>query len=112
MRKDRQSIEAELERPHDDPHYVMSLYVTGMSHRSLEAVEAIKAICEEHLRGHYELEVIDIYQRPAIARSEQIIAAPTLVKRLPYPLRRLIGNLSDTDRVLHGLDLLAARKDL
>jgi circadian clock protein KaiB len=90
-------------------HYVLRLYVTGMTPRSTEAVEAIRAICEEHLQGRYELEVIDIYQRPALARDEQIIAAPTLVKKLPHPLRRLIGNLADKERVLLGLDL--RRKD-
>jgi circadian clock protein KaiB len=89
--------------------YVLRLYVTGLTPRSTEAVEAIKEICEEHLQGRYELEVIDIYQQPALARDEQIIAAPTLVKKLPHPLRRLIGNLSDKERVLVGLDL--RRKD-
>src|SRR5690349_17432565 len=85
--------------------YVLRLYVTGMTPRSLEAISSIKAICEEHLEGRYDLEVIDIYQHPALAKDEQIIAAPTLVKKLPAPLRRLIGNLSMTERVLLGLDI-------
>lgn len=88
-----------------DEHYVLRLYVTGMTPRSTEAFATIKTICEEHLHGRYELEVIDIYQHPQLARDEQIIAAPTLVKRLPTPLRRIIGDLSNTDRVLVGLDL-------
>lgn len=85
---------------------VLRLYVTGMTPRSIEAIAAIRAICEEHLRNRFDLEVIDIYEHPALAAGEQIIAAPTLVKKLPLPLRRLIGNLADTERVLLGLDLL------
>lgn len=85
--------------------YVLRLYVTGMTPRSSEAVTAIKALCEEHLQGRYDLQVIDIYQHPALARDEQIVAVPTLVKKLPAPLRRMIGNLADEERVLLGLDL-------
>jgi len=91
--------------PEENQHYVLRLYVTGMTPRSSAAVAAIKAVCEEYLQGRYELEVIDIYQNPVLARDEQIIAAPTLVKKLPAPLRRLIGDLSDKERVLLGLDL-------
>jgi circadian clock protein KaiB len=89
--------------------YDLRLYVTGMTPRSTEAVAAIKAICEEHLQGRYELQVIDIYQHPELAKDEQIIAVPTLVKKLPAPLRHLIGNLSDEERVLLGLDLRRKR---
>ena len=85
--------------------YIFRLYVTGMTPRSTQAFAAIKALCEEHLQGRYDLEVIDIYQHPQLAKDEQIIAVPTLVKELPAPLRRLIGDLSDTERVLLGLDL-------
>lgn len=88
-----------------EAQYVLRLYVTGMTPRSTQAVATIKSVCEEHLAGRYDLEVIDIYQNPVLARDEQIIAAPTLVKKLPAPLRRLIGDLSDTERVLLGLDL-------
>ena len=88
-----------------ESRYVLRLYVTGMTPRSVEAFATIKALCEEHLQGRYELEVIDIYQHPQLAVDEQIIAAPTLVKQLPAPLRRMIGNLADTERVLLGLDL-------
>jgi circadian clock protein KaiB len=90
-----------------EQRYLLRLFVTGMTPRSTEAITAIKAICEHHLRGRYDLEVIDIYQHPELAKEAQIIAAPTLVKQLPEPLRRLIGNLSDTERVLMGLDLSA-----
>jgi len=92
-----------LKSPKD--RYDLRLYVTGMTPRSTEAVASIKAVCEEHLKGRYDLSIIDIYQHPALVKDEQIIAVPTLVKRLPVPLRHLIGNLSDEERVLLGLDL-------
>jgi circadian clock protein KaiB len=88
-----------------DEQYVLRLYVTGMTARSTQAIENIKAICDEHLQGRYDLEVIDIYKHPQLAADEQIIAAPTLVKELPEPLRRFIGDLSNQERVLLGLDL-------
>jgi len=89
----------------DDGHYVLRLYVTGMTPRSTRAVENVRAICEAHLHGRYDLEVIDIYQQPSLARGEQILAAPTLIKKLPLPLRRVIGDLSSTEKVLLGLDI-------
>jgi circadian clock protein KaiB len=85
--------------------YVLRLYITGMTPNSKKAVENVKKICEEYLKGRYELEVIDIYQQPALAQGEQIVAAPTLIKKLPGPLRRLIGDMSNTEKVLVGLDL-------
>lgn len=85
--------------------YVLRLYVTGMTPRSLRAITNIKKICEEHLKDRYDLEVIDIYQRPTLAEGEQIIAAPTLIKKLPLPLRRFIGDMTSTDKILLGLDL-------
>ena len=91
--------------PPSEEHYVLRLYVTGMTLRSTEAFASIKALCEERLQGRYELEVIDIYQHPQLAINEQIIAVPTLVKMLPAPLRRLVGDLSNEERVLLGLDL-------
>ncbi len=89
-------------------HYVLRLYVTGMTPRSTAAIRNIKAICEEHLQGRYKLEVVDVYQHPALAKGEQIIAAPTLIKSLPLPLRRFIGDMSRTDNILLGLDLKKA----
>jgi circadian clock protein KaiB len=88
-----------------EERYLLRLYITGMTPRSTRALTTIKTICEEHLRGRYDLEVIDIYQYPQLAAEEQIIAAPTLVKKLPPPLRRFIGDLADVERVLLGLDL-------
>jgi circadian clock protein KaiB len=84
--------------------YVLRLYVTGVTRASAEAVERVRALCEEKLAGRYELEVIDIYQLPALAKGEQIVATPTLVRVLPAPLRRYIGLLS-RERLLFGLDL-------
>jgi circadian clock protein KaiB len=83
----------------------LRLYITGITPKSTRAIQNIKKICEENLKGRYELEVIDIYQQPVLARDEQIIAAPTLIKKLPLPLRRLIGDMSDKERILVGLDL-------
>ena len=85
--------------------YVLRLYVTGTTPRSVRAIANLKRLCEEHLQGRYELEVIDVYQQPVLTAGEQIIALPTLIKKLPLPLRRLVGDLSDTERVLLGLDL-------
>jgi circadian clock protein KaiB len=85
--------------------YVLRLFVAGMTARSTRAVENIRAICEEHFAGAYELEVINLYEQPALATGEQIIAAPTCVKELPLPARRVIGDMSNTARVLAGLDL-------
>lgn len=85
--------------------HLLRLYVTGMTPKSIRAITNIRKICDEHLQGRYELEVVDLYQQPQLAQDEQIIAAPTLIKELPLPLRRIIGDLSNTERVLVGLDL-------
>lgn len=85
--------------------YILRLYITGTTPHSVKAISNIKDICEEHLKGRYELEVIDLYQQPGLAQGEQIIAAPTLIKKLPLPLRRIIGDMSGTEKVLVGLDL-------
>jgi circadian clock protein KaiB len=99
------AFEESLAQRRNNERYVLRLYVTGMTLRSTEAIAATKAICEEYLEGRYDLEVVDIYQHPSLAKDEQIIAVPTLVKKLPAPLRRLIGNLSMKERVLLGLDI-------
>ena len=88
--------------------YVLRLYVTGMTPRSARAVSNLQAICDQHLAGRYDLEVIDIYQQPILTKGEQIIAAPTLIKKLPLPMRRIIGDMSNHERVLLGLDLVPA----
>jgi circadian clock protein KaiB len=85
--------------------YVLRLYVTGMTARSARAIARLQAICEEFLAGRYDLEIVDIYQQPVLLQSEQILAAPTPIKKLPLPTRRIIGDMSDRGRVLLGLDL-------
>ena len=85
--------------------YVLCLYVAGMTPNSARAIANLKKICEEHLAGQYDLNVIDIYRRPTLAKGEQIIAAPTLIKKLPLPMRKLIGDMSDKGKVLIGLDI-------
>jgi circadian clock protein KaiB len=85
--------------------YILRLYITGSTSRSVLALTNLKKICEEYLEGRYELEVIDLYQMPSLAKDEQIIAAPTLIKKLPLPFRRIIGDMSNAEKVLMGLDL-------
>jgi len=85
--------------------YVLRLYVAGTTARSVNAISTLKRICEEHLKNRYELEVIDIYQQPELASESQLIAAPTLIRRLPEPIRRIVGDLSNEERVLVSLDL-------
>jgi circadian clock protein KaiB len=91
--------------------YVLRLYVAGTTSRSMRAVANIKEICENSLKNRYDLQVIDIYQQPVLVKGEQIIAAPTLIKKLPLPLRRFIGDMSDTERILVGLDLRPKNQD-
>ena len=98
------SFERVLKKPLKEK-YVLRLYVTGMTPKSTQAIQNIKRICDEKLYGLYNLEVIDIYQRPLLAQGEQIIATPTLIKKLPLPLRRFIGDMADTERIVLGLDL-------
>jgi len=93
-----------------DRKYILRLYVTGTTPRSVGAIRNIRKICEEHLKGAYDLEVIDIYQQPVLAKGEQIIAAPTLLKKLPLPLRRFIGDMSNTEQILLGLDFRPKKK--
>ncbi len=90
------------------PTYVLRLFVAGNSPRSLQAVENIRRVCEENLEGRYELRVVDIYNLPEMAEVGQVIAAPTLVKELPLPLRRIVGDLADEGRVLVALGLKGA----
>lgn len=86
-------------------HYELDLYVTGMTSRSARAIENLRAFCARHLEGRHTLRIFDIYQQPSLARTKQLIAAPTLVKRLPLPQRRLIGDLSDPERMRAALDI-------
>jgi len=104
-----ETFSTEFEHEPDDStgeQYVLRLYVAGSTPRSTRAIGNISRLCEEHLRGRYDLQVIDLHREPELAVQEQIVAAPTLIKKLPQPLRRLIGDLSDTGHVLIGLDLV------
>jgi len=105
VRDSTQTFERERVRPRKKP-YVLRLYVTGTTPQSVRAIANIKKLCEIHLKGRYELDVVDLYQQPQLAQGEQIIAAPTLIKKLPLPQRRIIGDMSMNERVLAGLDLL------
>jgi circadian clock protein KaiB len=90
-------------------HYLLRLFVSGSTPRSARAIQNIRAICEEKLHGRYDLDVIDIYQHPEHVKPEQIVVTPTLVKKLPLPFRKIIGDLSDRERVLVGLDIVPCR---
>ena len=89
-----------------DPEYELRLYVIGHSSRSQRAIENLRRICHEYLQGRFTLEVIDLSQTPALAAGDEIVAVPTLVRRLPEPVRQIVGDLSDTDKVLVGLQLV------
>lgn len=94
-----------LRKPTEAGRYVLRLFVTGSTPRSASAIANIRALCERHLAGRYDLEVVDIYQQPSRAAGAQIIAAPTLIKQLPTPLKRIVGDLSNPDRIMVCLDL-------
>jgi circadian clock protein KaiB len=87
-------------------HYRLQLFVSGSTPRSSRAIRNIRALCEENLLGRYDLEVIDIYQHPERVKAEQIVVTPTLLKKLPLPFRKIIGDLSGSERVLAGLDII------
>ncbi len=90
-------------------NWVLKLYIAGQTPRSLAAIENLKRICDEHLAGTYRIEVIDLVKNPSLARENQIVAVPTLIKNLPQPLKKIIGDLSNTEKVLKGLDLRRGR---
>ncbi len=103
-RKQRPGTEYKDETP-DEEVWNLRLYVAGQTAKSIKAFANLKKICEEHLAGKYTIEVIDLSANPRLAKGDQILALPTLVRRLPPPLRKIIGDLSDSERVLVGLDL-------
>ena len=92
-------------RQNKDEVWALRLYVAGQTPRSLAALSNLKIICKEHLKGKYHIEIVDLLQNPKLAKGDQILAIPTLVRQLPPPLKKIIGDLSDTERVLVGLDL-------
>jgi circadian clock protein KaiB len=89
----------------DNPHYVLRLFVTGMTPRSTRAIRAVRELCERRLKDHFDLEIVDVYQQPQMIQGEQVFATPTLVKYQPAPLRRIIGDMSDANRLCAGLGL-------
>jgi circadian clock protein KaiB len=103
--KERASRNANGTLRGDQKQYLLRLYVAGQTPRSLQALSNLKRICEEHLSGRYKVEIIDLIQKPQLAAADQILAIPTLVRPLPKPARRIIGDLSNTERVLVGLDV-------
>jgi circadian clock protein KaiB len=103
-------FEEALETTKKDEKYVLRLFVAGINPKSKMAIENLREICEKNLKDQYELEVIDIYQQPIFAKEGQIIAAPTLIKELPLPIRRFVGDLSDKKKLLLGLDLRSPKK--
>ena len=107
MKRGRQAPPHVQNRRRKQPRsrYLLRLYITGQTPRSLQSVENLRALCDKYLPGQFDLEVVDIYQQPAMAAAGQIIAAPTLIKSMPLPLRRLVGDFSDQERVILGLDL-------
>ena len=104
VRDATQGFERSLVSPRKK-HFALGLYITGTTPQSVRAIANVKKICEDYLKERYELEVVDLYQQPQLAQGEQIIAVPTLIKKLPLPLRRIIGDMSKAERVLVGLDL-------
>ena len=105
MRKKTQPEIENDESGNKEAEYVLRLFITGATPNSVRAVTNLKQICEEHLKGRYILEIIDVYQQKRIAQEEQLVALPLLIKKRPLPEKRLIGDLSDTDKVLKGLGL-------
>ena len=95
----------------NDADYVLRLFITGATPNSIRAVSNLKQICEEHLQGRYSLEIIDVYQQPDVAEKEQLVALPLIIKKRPLPERRLIGDLSDTQKVLKGLGLFNGEEE-
>lgn len=91
-------------------HYLLKIYVTGQNPRSRRAIDNLRRICESELSGQYEMHVIDVLDRPQLAEDEKILATPTVVKELPVPMRRIIGDLSDAEKVLLGLDLQSCQE--
>lgn len=89
----------------ENPRYVLRLFVTGMTPRSTRAISAVRALCQQRLEGRFDLEIVDVYQQPSLIQDEQVVATPTLIKYQPAPLRRIIGDMTNTHRLCHGLGL-------
>jgi circadian clock protein KaiB len=111
MNKPKQTIRQKPEKTRSEQDtWELRLYVAGQTPRSMAAFANLKKLCEEHLEGKYRIEVVDLMKNPQLAKGDQIIAIPTLVRRLPQPLKKIIGDLSNTERVLVGLDLRSLKE--
>jgi circadian clock protein KaiB len=108
-RTNRNSAGKDADTDSEQEAWILRLYVAGQTPNSLAAFDNLKKICEEHMKGRYRIEVIDLLKNPQLAKDHQIIAVPTLIRKLPTPVKKIIGNLSDTERVLVGLDLRKVR---
>jgi circadian clock protein KaiB len=105
MTEHRQTLTGNSQAPEAEGKWLLRLYVAGRTPKCVTALENLKRFCEEHMAGRYEIEVVDLLENPRLAKDDQIVAIPTLVRKLPEPLKKIIGNLSDTERMLVGLDL-------
>jgi len=105
LRGDHAKVLARAAKARAKERYVLRLYVAGITPKSDRAIRSVKEICEQSLKDRYDLEIVDIYQHPGAPKEDQIIVAPTLIKKLPLPLRRLIGDMADREKILLGLDL-------
>ena len=103
-------FEEVIESNKKDGKYLLRLFVAGINPKSKKAIENLRDVCEEHLKDQYDLEIIDIYQQPIFAKEGKIIAAPTLIKELPLPIRRFVGDLSDKEKLILGLDIRKSKK--
>src|SRR5215211_2769181 len=106
MQKKEEQIKHQKHSPENTKEYVLRLFITGATPNSIRALTNIKQICEEHLKGRYSLEIIDVYKQSDIAEKEQLIALPLLIKKQPLPVKRMIGDLSDVQKVLKGLGII------
>jgi circadian clock protein KaiB len=106
MQKKEEQTNSKTSSTQSTTEYVLCLFITGATPNSVRAVENIKEICEQHLKGRYKLEIVDVYQQADIAKKEQLVALPMLLKKQPMPKKRLIGDLSDTAKVLNALGLI------
>ena len=105
MTNSAKSKPVKRDKAEDEERWILRLYVAGQTPKSVTAFSNLKKICEEHLQGRYQIEVVDLLLNPTLAKDDQILALPTLVRRLPAPMRKIIGDLSNTERVLVGLDV-------
>ena len=105
MSEEKSTLTPETQMPKADEKWLLRLYVAGRSPKCVVALDNLKRFCEERMAGRYDIEIVDLLENPRLAKDDQIIAIPTLVRKLPHPLKKIIGNLSDTERMLVGFDL-------